>query len=253
MTIGVDHVALISQLEGALASHASPERALATQRFFPHPISALGVPNADVAAIARSTMLGCPELASAHWLIVADHFARSHGHHEHMILASALAANVARDLDDNGDLLNMIKGWLEADVSNWAQCDDLCIKPLYLYLQRHPHLLVRIRAWGTSDGAWCRRASNVAQVKFVGRIKDFDLAQMFANCERLLADPDPYVQKGIGWLLKATSQREPESVLAFLRAHHARIEKPTLRYATEKLTPDLRRRFAATTVLVRHP
>ncbi|MEJ7808289.1 MAG: DNA alkylation repair protein, partial [Telluria sp.] len=207
-------LALVSQLDSAMNSLTSATCAIATQHFFPHPINALGVSNAAIAVIARDAIVRNPGFAAQNWLQIADHFARSHAYHEHMILASALAASVVRSLDDNGALLDTIKRWLETDVSNWAQCDDLCIKPLYLYLKRHPHLLERLYAWGSSDSAWCRRASNVGLVKFVGRTEDVDLAKLFANCERLLADPDPYVQKGIGWLLKVASQREPAPVLA---------------------------------------
>ncbi len=232
---------MISRLDADVKALASVDRAAATQRFFPHPVTALGVSNADIALIAANGFARSRELATHDWLAVADHFARSHAYHEELILASALAAKVARSLDGSGTLLDLIKSWLENDVSNWAQSDDLCIKPLYLYLKRHPHLLARMGEWGTSDSAWCRRASNVALVKFVGRNKAVDLARMFANCERLLADPDPYVQKGVGWLLKAASQRELEPVLAFLRAHLARIARPTLRYAIEKLPDDTRK------------
>ena len=239
-----EHSALAAQLENEVKSLASPDRAAATQRFFPHPIAALGVSNADVGAIASRAKARFAQLAAHDWLALADHFARSHAFHEHMILASAIVAQVARGLDDDAGLLDLVQSWLEDDVSNWAQCDDLCIKPLYLYLKSRPRMLARVHDWGRSGGgAWCRRASCVAQVKLVGRTTGFELAPMFANCERLLSDPDPYVQKGIGWLLKAASQRELESVLAFLRGHRARIDRPTLRYAIEKLPPDMRRTF----------
>jgi 3-methyladenine DNA glycosylase AlkD len=104
---------------------------------------------------------------------------------------------VVRRIDDADRLFDHLQGWLEADVSNWAQCDDLCIKPLYLHLKRHHHQLDRVYRLGSSSSPWCRRASNVALVKFVGRSKHFDLDRTLANCERLLPDKDPYVQKGI--------------------------------------------------------
>ncbi len=230
---------IVGELERALHAAAVPGHAQSMQRFFPEPVSALGVSNAGVAVIAAGAVARHPGLAAAGWLEIAGHFARAHECHEHLILASALAAKVARGVDD--DLLGLIKGWLERDVGNWAQCDDLCIKPLYVYLKRRPQLLASICGWGTSDHPWCRRASNVALVKFVGRSAELPLAPVLANCERLLPDPDPYVQKGIGWMLKVAGQREPEPVIAFVRQHLARIDRPTLRYAIEKLPADVRR------------
>lgn len=237
------HAALIARLEDALLAEASEEHASSLQRYFPDPVAALGVSNAQVAKIAAQAVAEHPALQAADWLDVADHFARSHAHHEHFILASALVAKVARGLDDESRLLDRMKAWLENDASNWAQCDDLCIKPLYIYLKRRPQLLGRIHAWSISASPWCRRASNVALVKFVGRTSAVELAQVLANCARLLPDPDPYVQKGIGWMLKVVSQYEQQAVLDFLTRHGGDMERGTLRYAIEKLPPQLRRTF----------
>jgi 3-methyladenine DNA glycosylase AlkD len=230
----------IAQLEGALKTAASAAAAQSLQRFFPQPIAALGVANAEVRAIAGRALAAHPALSTRDWLAVATHFARAHDYHEQLILASSLAAKMVRRLDDDDGFLNLIQGWLEADVSNWAQCDDLCINPLYLYLKRRPQLLGGMAAWGRSASPWCRRASNVALVKFVGRSGDCDLGQVFANCERLLADPDPYVQKGIGWVLKVAAQYQPQPVTGFLQAHLPAMQRATLRYATEKLAPSSR-------------
>lgn len=232
---------LISQLDDALRAAASAPMAQSLQRYFPDPVAALGVSNAAVASIAGAAVARCPELSVDDWLALANHFARSHQYHEHLILASALAARTVRGADDRGRLFDLVQSWLERDVSNWAQCDDLCIKPLYTYMQRRPAMLDRIDEWGTSRSPWCRRASNVALVKFVGRSGHVDLERMFANCERLLADPDPYVQKGIGWLLKVASQYELQATLCFLHQHAAAMARPTLHTAIEKLAPDLRR------------
>jgi 3-methyladenine DNA glycosylase AlkD len=240
---GVAHDAVSAELESALAQAASAELAQSLQRYFPEPVRALGVSNADVVDLAAQAFRRHPASTAADWLARAEGFARSHAWHEHMILASALVAKVARGLDDDGHLLERIRAWLEHDVSNWAQCDDLCIKPLYVYLKRRPQLLERIHAWGESDGPWCRRASNVALVKFVGRSAHVDLARTFANCARLLDDADPYVQKGIGWMLKVASQYELQAVVDFLHEHMARMDRPTVRYAIEKMPRDLQRTF----------
>jgi len=64
-----------------------------------------------------------------------------------------------------------------------------------------------------------------------------------ANCERLLGDADPYVQKGVGWMLKVLSQYELQAVHDFLHRHLARIKRSTLRYAIEKMPRDVQRSF----------
>ncbi|WP_256080124.1 DNA alkylation repair protein [Massilia sp. YIM B04103] len=240
---GAGQDAVDAELESALAAAASAPLAQSLQRYFPAPVQALGVSNTEVVKIAAAAFARHRGVTAEDWLARAERFARSHTHHEYFILASALVAKVARGLDDEGRLLQRMQAWLENDVSNWAQCDDLCIKPLYIYLKQRPQLLERIYAWGESASPWCRRASNVALVKFAGRSEHVDLARVFANCERLLGDGDPYVQKGIGWMLKVASQYELQPVQDFLRQHLARMERPTLRYAIEKMPREVQRSF----------
>ena len=231
----------LAQLKQELHAAASNVRAQALQRFFPEPVEALGVPNGEVRLIARRVLAAHCALSGPDWLEVAEHVVHTHGCHENVILASSVAALVVRTIGPKEQFLKRAKRWLEQDVSNWAQCDDLCINPLYLYLKARPQRLAEIFDWGRSASPWCRRASNVALVKFVGRSEACDLAQVLANCERLLADPDPYVQKGIGWMLKVAGQYQPERVRAFLQQHAPLMERATLRYAMEKLAPDTRR------------
>ncbi len=215
------------------------------RRYFPESTQTLlGVSNTEVIKLAGVAFAQHRGLTAEDWLARAERFAQDHTYHEYFIMASALVAKVARGLDDkDGRLLKRLQVWLERYVSNWAQCDDLCIKPLYVYLQRRPQLLERIHDWGTLPGPWCRRASNVALIKFVGRSPDVDQALVFANCERLLGDADPYVQKGVGWMLKVLSQYELQAVHDFLHRHLARIKRSTLRYAIEKMPRDVQRSF----------
>ena len=229
------HSVLIAQLGAALEEAASAPAALSLQRFFTAPVAALGISNQQVRTIASQAVAKQPSLATGDWLEIASHFAHSHAVHEHFILASSLAAVLARKIGDDQPFLGLMQAWLEQDASNWAQCDDLCIKPLHVYLQSKPHRIKEIFAWGASGGAWCRRASNVALVKLVARSRHCDLAQVLANCERLLTDQDPYVQKGVGWMLKVAVQREPHAVMPFLELHAGVMQRSTLRYAVEKL------------------
>ncbi len=235
----MEHASIVRRLDQALRAAASPTAAQSLQRYFPAPVAALGVSNAAVGAIAVQAVRDAT-FNSETWLDVADHFARSHAVHEQLILASALAAQVAKRAEGER-LFSLVESWLAHDVNNWAQCDDLCIKPLYLWLKRHPQFVDRVDAWGLSPSPWLRRASNVALVKFVGRSSHVDLARVFANCARLLGDSDPYVQTGIGWVLKVAGQHAPDAVVHFIVTHAATMERVTLRYAVEKLEPDRRR------------
>ncbi|MFG6447583.1 DNA alkylation repair protein [Roseateles sp. BYS180W] len=232
---------IAASLDLALQAAGSPEFAQKLQRYFADQIVSAGVPNQGVVDLVAAAHASFGGASVEDWLAVADVFAQRNEFHEHMILASAIVSKVVRKIKDEGQLLLVFERWLGTSVNNWAQCDDMCIKPIYLYLKRRPHLLAEVVGWGKSDKPWVKRASNVALVKFVGRSEAADLNLVLANCQRLLRDEDVYVQKGIGWVLKVAAQYQPEPVLAFLRQHLAEIERSTLRYALEKMPEGLRR------------
>lgn len=170
-------------------------------------------------------------------------------YHEEVILGFAVVHKVAKRNFDAA-LLDRSRYWLEHVVSNWAQCDDLCIKLLYQFFLGHPDLVTSTQRWVDSASPWGRRAANVSVVKFVRRqighdVYELPLDVVFDNTLRLVDDPEPYVQKGIGWLLKVAAQAHPSEVEAFLRERAADMNRATLRTAVEKYEPSVRRSLLA--------
>jgi 3-methyladenine DNA glycosylase AlkD len=228
------------ELLGALASRADPEFAERTQRYFPYRIRALGVSNAEVVAVARDHFRDRGDLgAPATRLLMTEEVLARAEYHEEVLLGFALLHRVVRTgLDE--EVLRCAERWLATCVSNWAQCDDLCLKLLYPFFLGHIEQIPRTRRWAGSPSPWARRAANVAVVKFVRRkvgrtLFELPLAHVFDNCDQLMGDTDPYVRKGCGWLLKVTAEVHPDEVIGFLRARHAEMTRDTFRYAIEKL------------------
>ncbi len=242
-----------------LHAHRDPGFAERMQRFFPEPIRALGVANADVRRIAAQFARERPGIGAAELLALADALLTTARFHEEVLLAFALLGKVAPALGP--ELIDRSRVWLENVVSNWAQCDDLCLTVLHHSLRRHPGLLPRTRDWVESPSAWARRASCVVVVPLVrttaGRAAvELPIPEIFDTCTRLLRDEDDYVQKGVGWLLKATSQVHPAEVAEYLEAWRGQISRSTFRYAVEKLEPAERARLMAlgpTTPVRRRP
>lgn len=58
---------------------------------------------------------------------------------------------------------------------------------------------------------------------------------VFKNCDILIDDKDEFVQKSIGWLLKATSQQHEQEVIEYINNNFARMTRPTIRYAIDKI------------------
>lgn len=72
----------------------------------------------------------------------------------------------------------------------------------------------------------------------IRRGKNFDAG--FEIADMLLMDPEDLVQKGYGWMLKEISNLDPTQVLDFIMQRKDRMPRTSLRYAIEKLTPELR-------------
>ncbi|MEV0241545.1 DNA alkylation repair protein [Streptomyces sp. NPDC050674] len=234
------------ELAKTLAALADPDMAVRVQRYFPHEIRALGVSNAAVVRIATGYFRERPEIPAATRLLVAEEVLARAEYHEEVLLGFAVLHRVARTGLGGAALLDRCEHWLETYVSNWAQCDDLCLKLLYPFFLGHLDLIPRTRDWVGSASPWARRAANVAVVKFVRRkvgrtVFELPTSHVFDNCVRLMHDDDSYVRKGSGWLLKATAEVHPDEVAEFLRTWHKEMPRETFRYAVEKMDPRLRR------------
>ncbi|MFF6914178.1 DNA alkylation repair protein [Streptomyces sp. NPDC012466] len=237
--------AAADELSKTLAARADPDFALRMQRYFPHEIRALGVGNAAVVEIATDYFRERRDTPAATRLLLAEEVLARASYHEEVLLGFAVLHKVARS-GLGGELLDRCEHWLETYVSNWAQCDDMCLKLLYPFFVGHLELIPRTRDWVASSSPWARRAANVAVVKFVRRkvgrtVFELPLSHVFDNCVRLMHDDDAYVQKGSGWLLKVTAEAHPDEVAEFLRTWHADMPRDTFRYAVEKMDPRLRR------------
>lgn len=87
-----------------------------------------------------------------------------------------------------------------------------------------------------------RRSAVVATAAFLRRGQVDDTFRLSAM---LLDDPEPYVQKGVGWMLRHAGDVEPERLRAFLEERAATMSRDVLRAAVEKLPPAERKEWLA--------
>jgi 3-methyladenine DNA glycosylase AlkD len=239
---------VVDELRSALLGRGDPAAVAALQRYFTEPVEAIGVSNADVAALADGYFTAHAHSPAAR-LDIAEALLERARYHEEVMLGFAVLHRIAQRNFDAA-LVERSRYWLEHVVSNWAQCDDLCIKLLYRFFLGHPDLITSTQCWVDSASPWARRAANVSVVKFVRRkighdVYELPLDVVFDNTLHLIDDREPYVQKGVGWLLKVASQVHPSEVEAFLRVRAADMNRATLRLAVEKYDPSLRRSLLA--------
>lgn len=134
----------------------------------------------------------------------------------------------------------LFESWLKKYVSNWAACDDLCGHTFGYFIFMFPQFFPRIKIWAHSHNRWLRRASAVVLIYSVRKKRMLREAFMIADI--LLKDSDDMVQKGYGWMLKEVSNQYPERVFSYVMKRKDKMPRTALRYATEKLSPSLKKK-----------
>jgi 3-methyladenine DNA glycosylase AlkD len=136
-----------------------------------------------------------------------------------------------------------LESWLKKHVTNWGVCDNLCCRALGYFIYEFPEYFPKVKKWAVSKNRWVRRASAVVLIYSLE--KKISLAPVFEIADILLLDKDDMVQKGYGWMLKVASNHEPNKVFEYVMRHKREMPRTALRYAIEKLSPDLRKQAMA--------
>jgi 3-methyladenine DNA glycosylase AlkD len=129
--------------------------------------------------------------------------------------------------------------WLDRYVDGWSSCDDFCTHAFGDLIFKFPEHIPRIKTWTNSKACWFRRAAAVVMIYGIRRERRFGDSIEIADL--LLEDEQDLVQKGYGWMLKEISNKDPETVFEFVMLRKERMPRTALRYAVEKLSPELRR------------
>lgn len=139
----------------------------------------------------------------------------------------------------------VFEGWILKYIDNWAECDALCNHAVGAFVDRYPEYVERLRDWARSDNRWVRRAAAVSLV-LPARAGKF-VSDVFGIADILLEDGDDLVQKGYGWMLKEASRQHQDDVFEYVVRHKKVMPRTALRYAIEKMPPELRKRAMAKT------
>jgi len=129
--------------------------------------------------------------------------------------------------------------WINKYVSNWAACDTLCNHSVGMLLEMYPGKIEDIKRMALSRNRWAKRASAVSLI--IPARKGMFLNDIFAIADMLLTDTDDMVRKGYGWMLKAASQAHQIEVFEFVMKNKEVMPRTSLRYAIEKMPPDLKK------------
>jgi 3-methyladenine DNA glycosylase AlkD len=232
-----DSADILARLRRDLAAAADPATLAGGPRFFKEPVRLYGVKTARVHAIAREYLKDLKGQDKRAVFALCDHLWSSGWLEESFIACDWAYARRAEF--EPGDL-DVFERWLGEHVSNWASCDTLCNHTIGALLESFPALLPRLKGWCASPSRWLRRGAAVSLI--LPARKGLFQNEIFTIAETLLEDEDDLVRKGYGWLLKAASEADRAAVFDFVMANRARMPRVALRYAIEKMPPEMRAR-----------
>jgi 3-methyladenine DNA glycosylase AlkD len=105
-------------------------------------------------------------------------------------------------------------------------------------MQKYPASITEIVSWTASSNRWLKRASAVSLI--IPAKKGLFINEIFTISDHLLTDKDDMVQKGYGWMLKEAYKQHQDAVYQYVLKHRRDMPRTALRYAIEKMPPDLK-------------
>lgn len=141
-------------------------------------------------------------------------------------------------------VFDRIGNWFDMGISNWASTDVLCMLVLSNFLIHNIITLDKLREWTSASSEWKRRAVPVTLVEMIKT--DIKPNQVFSLIEPLMLDNSEYVQKGIGTLLRGLWKKYPTEIEQFLMKWKDTCGRLIVRYSTEKMDKEARKRFRKT-------
>lgn len=204
-------------------------------RFFREEVRLYGIKTKTVSDISKQTWTLIKGLSKEEILAMCDSLWQS-GMMEESFIACSFSEKLGPRLIPSD--FTVLEKWVHNYVTNWASCDTLCNHTVGDFIQKYPEYITELKKWTRSENRWVKRASAVSLIIPARRGKFLD--DIFEIADILLPDSDDMVQKGYGWMLKVASQAHLEEVFNYVMAHKSVMPRTALRYAIEKMPPDLR-------------
>lgn len=228
--------ALIAELQRA----GTRLRAVNEKRYLKSQATFYGVTVPRTRSIARSyastlreerNLAGALQLAATLW---AD------GAHESRMSAMFVVCECSPFYDDR--VWTLGAGWL-GDIDNWALCDGIGPGMLAPFVQtcreKHRSRRQEVVRWTRSANPWVRRGALLATMASTRHDHEWEFLARVAL--PLIEDPDYFVQKGLGWMLRESAHHNPREVITFIQAHRDRMRRSTITNAVSRLPKTLQR------------
>lgn len=139
-------------------------------------------------------------------------------------------------------------------VLTWEDCDQLCYATFAICLRLDAGYMDELERWIGDPNLWVRRAALVSTAPLRKAKHPLDVAldldrRALGMCEKLLGDPEPYVQKAIDWAAREVINRHYHLARDWLLEQAGRDlprhARSTLKLSAKKLEAADREAFGA--------
>jgi 3-methyladenine DNA glycosylase AlkD len=226
---------IIEQIRKELISNADEKTRISGERFFKESVKLHGLKSAVTANIGKEHYSKIKGKSKSEIFELCEELWQS-GFMEESFIACNWSYNVRKEYLP-GDV-RVFERWIGNYVTNWAACDTLCNHSVGTLVEMYPGKISDLKKWAGLPGRWMKRASAVSLI--VPARKGLFLNDIFEIADILLHDKDDMVQKGYGWMLKASSQAYQKEVFDYVVRNKAVMPRTSLRYAIEKMPDKLK-------------
>jgi 3-methyladenine DNA glycosylase AlkD len=231
---------IIGNIRTELILNADEKTKSSAERYFKEGVKLYGLKSADVSRISKEHYKAVGDKSKLHIFALCDELWKS-GYMEESFVACNWAYNVRKQYEP--DDFDVFENWVNTYIGNWASCDTLCNHTIGTFIEMHPKYLSDLKKWAHSQNRWVKRASAVSLI--IPARKGKFLNDIFSIADILHSDKDDMVQKGYGWMLKAASEAHQIEVFNYVMSKKDTMPRTSLRYAIEKMPPELKARAMA--------
>ncbi|MDG6221882.1 MAG: DNA alkylation repair protein [Candidatus Bathyarchaeota archaeon] len=226
----------VNQVRKELQSKVDEKYKQGSGRFFKEDVKVYGVRVPEVRVIAKNFFKEIKDSQKTKIFGMCEELLKS-GYIEEAFIAYFCSDCMKKrfEIED----FFVFEKWLNCYVSNWAECDTLCNHTMGSFIEKYPNYIENLKNWTKSNNRWMRRGAAVTLI--LPARKGKFLEDIFEIAESLLQDKDDLVQKGYGWLLKEASKKHQKQVFEYVLKNKDKMPRTALRYAIEKMPPQLRK------------
>jgi len=226
---------ILARLRADLRANADEKSIANYQRYFKETVKFYGLSVSAANKIAINYWKEIKTLSKPEIFALCEDLFKS-DYSEEAAVASEWAPKLTNQFVPSD--LDLFQLWIDSYLNDWAKVDGFCNHTVGNFVQKYPAGINEIVAWSDSSNRWLKRASAVSLI--IPAKKGLFLNEIFTISDRLLTDKDDMVQKGYGWMLKEASKLHQDEVYRYVLKHRPDMPRTALRYAIEKMPPELK-------------